>query len=507
MKIDRARNTKRNIVSGLVNKFVTLLGPFALRSVLIQTLGADYLGIDSLFTSMLQMLNLVELGFTNAIVYSMYKPIADDDAGRICALLALYRKVYRVVGIAILIAGICLTPFLSRFMADGAPKGLHTSFLFLAYVLNTAIGYLFYAYKASIFVAYQRNDETYNVLSITSLLMYGLQIGFLIFAKNVYLYAYAMPCCTLFYNVLVNTLANRRFPDYKPSGFLPREDVLDLGKRIIGILIGRLSIVSRNSLGSVLVSTMFGLTTVAMYGNYYYILAGVHAILIVATNAMASGIGNSVALDSIDKNYADMRRFTFIYAAISGVATCCMINAYDTFIAMWVGSEMVFPFRTAVLFGIYFYALSMGDIRSLYVQANGLWWENRYRSIIEAICNVILPVVGGAVFGLDGVLFGTILSLFLVNFIYGSQIIFSFYFKNGKWGEFLSDHLQYIAVTAVICIASHAVCIPLRIDGLFGFIGKAVISALVGAVIFLVIFSRSRRLHDALGYLRGAILR
>ena len=106
MANSRTYNAKRNIFWGLVNKFITLSLPFIIRTIIIRKLGVEYLGLGSLYSSILQVLNMAELGFSSAIIFNLYKPIAENDTGKICALMALYRKIYRIIGLGILTVGL-----------------------------------------------------------------------------------------------------------------------------------------------------------------------------------------------------------------------------------------------------------------------------------------------------------------------------------------------------------------------------------------------------------------
>ena len=93
MKLERAKNTKRNMVFGFINKIICMLFPFVIRTIIIRIIGKEYLGLDSLFTSILQVLNLAEMGFSSAVVYNMYKPIAEENDDLLCQILKFYKKV------------------------------------------------------------------------------------------------------------------------------------------------------------------------------------------------------------------------------------------------------------------------------------------------------------------------------------------------------------------------------------------------------------------------------
>lgn len=176
MKSNRTQNTKRNIIGGFLNKLVGILFPFIIRSIVIKVLGVNYLGINSLVTSILQVLNMTELGFSSAIVYSMYKPISEGDSEKICALMNLYKKVYRIIGLVILVSGVILIPFLPKLINGDIPEDINITIIYIIYLFNTVISYLLFAYKNSILIAHQRNDITTNINSILLVFQYSIQI-------------------------------------------------------------------------------------------------------------------------------------------------------------------------------------------------------------------------------------------------------------------------------------------------------------------------------------------
>ena len=182
--MSRTKNTVRNISAGLINKVVMLLFPFVIRTILIKHLGSDYLGLSSLFTSILQVLNLTELGFSSAIVYSMYKPLAEKDTKTICTLMNFYKKIYRIIGLIIIIFGMLLIPFLPKLIHGSYPETINITILYLIYLFNTGVTYFLFAYKSSLLNADQRNDIINNVNTIVGSVQYIMQIIILIVFKN-----------------------------------------------------------------------------------------------------------------------------------------------------------------------------------------------------------------------------------------------------------------------------------------------------------------------------------
>ena len=141
MKLDRTKNATRNIVFDGALEMMNMLFPFAIRSVMLHYLGTEYLGLNGLFKSLLMFLNLAELGVGSAMVFSMYKPIAEDDTFTICALLRLYRTLYRIIGLAIAAVGLLLMPVLRNLIKGDLPAGMNLYILYLMNLGNTVLTY------------------------------------------------------------------------------------------------------------------------------------------------------------------------------------------------------------------------------------------------------------------------------------------------------------------------------------------------------------------------------
>ena len=203
MVSNRTINAKRNITSGYVNKCISLLLPFIMRTVIIREFGEKYLGLGSLFSSILQVLSMAELGFSSAIVFSLYKPLAEKNTSTVCALLSYYKKIYRIVGSVILVVGILLTSFLPYFIKDEVPSNINIYYLYLIFLINTVISYFAFAYKSSLLVADQRQDLINNTNTVILIFSFVIQVFLIFFFKNYYLYAIVEIFSTIFNNLTV----------------------------------------------------------------------------------------------------------------------------------------------------------------------------------------------------------------------------------------------------------------------------------------------------------------
>ena len=190
MKINVGKNTKRNIIVGVISKTILMILPFIVRSVIVNVLNSDYLGLNSLFSSILSVLALSEMGFGVAMVYHMYKPVAEDDQNTINALLALYKKVYNVIGVVIIGIGLVLIPFLPMLINGSFPSDINITAVYCVELLNVSLTYFLFGYKQSLLVAYQRDDVKSFAHLVTQIGLQISQILLLVFTKNYYTFVF-----------------------------------------------------------------------------------------------------------------------------------------------------------------------------------------------------------------------------------------------------------------------------------------------------------------------------
>lgn len=490
MKLDRTKNGIRNMLWGVLNRIINTVIPFAIRTVFIYSLGAEYLGLNSLFTSILTVLNLAELGFSNAVVYNMYKPIAENDTDTICALMNFYKRVYHIIGILVTFAGILIIPFLSKLIKGEVPSDINLVLLYLLYLGNAAVSYFLFAYKNCILTAYQREDIISKINIVLKFVMYAAQFLALVSIRNYYAFLLCMIANTIVTNIITAIYSDKYYPQYKCRGKISDENRAIIKKNIKGLMIGKLCLVSRNAFDNIFLSMFLGLQTVTIYGNYYYIMNAISGILTILMTSIGAGIGNSVATESVEKNYHDYMKFIFMYSWISGWCTVCLFCLYQPFMIIWMGNDLLFPMIDVFLICLYFYSLTMGDVRSQYSAATGLFWENRVYVLVEAVINIVLNYLLGKKLGVHGIILATWISIFFINFGWGSLIIFQNYFKNFKARSYYCAQLIYMLVVAIVTSITYYICSWIAISPWLTLVLRMIVCIVVPNTMFLAIYKR-----------------
>lgn len=495
--MSRTKNTVRNIITGVFNKIIVIIFPFIIRTIIIKKLGTEYLGLSSLFTSILQVLNLTELGFSSAIVFSLYKPIANKDTKKICALMNFYKKVYRMIGLVILVVGLILLPFLENFIKGSYPSDINLYALYLIYLFNTVITYYLFAYKSALLTADQRSDVINNINTIVIIAQYIIQIIILCVFKNYYAFIIVNTIMNVINNLFVAYKTKKMYPEYICKGEISKEDKKNIKDRVYGLMIQKICATTRNSLDNIFLSLFLGLNIVAIYNNYYMIMISVTSILTILAVSMTASVGNSIAVDSVKKNYNDMKKFNFMYMWISGWATVCLCCLYQPFMDIWMGPNNMLSISTVILICTYFYVLKLGDILTVYYGAAGLWFEGRYRALIETILNVVLNYLLGKYFGVNGIILATIISMVLVNFGYGSTIIFNKYFIGVGIIDYFKSHFIYFINTVIVVFITYIICLNISINGILGLILKLLICMIIPNIIYYIFYKKNDEFKES----------
>lgn len=495
MKLNRKYNSIRNIIFGIIAKCVGILGPFLVRTCMIYVLGNEYVGLNSLFSSILSFLSLAELGVGSALVYSMYKPIAEDDTYAINALFSLYRKLYRIIGTIIFAIGILLIPLLPVLVNKDLPSDINLYILYFIYLINSVLSYWLYGYKQSILMAYQRQDVISKIALIVQSVLYSAQIISIITLESYYAFVVWIPILTILNNLINKLLVEKIFPQYKCVGIVSKEVSKEIKKKVVALFGTKANSIVLHATDNIVITAFLGLNMVGKYGNYYYIMNSVCGFIQIIYTSITAGLGNSLQTESISKNYIDFNVLSFLNAWMIMFCSTCMLCLYQPFMEVWVRSESMLENNIVFLLVLYFYIYMIRRVILTYKDAAGLWWEDRYRPYVVMIVNLLLNIILCKCIGLYGIILSTVISM-LVSVPWENYIVFKVLFKVAQ-KEYYFQMFKYTFISTLIISSTYLLCtfIP---GGITGIVLRLMLCIFLSNTAWTITFSKNQLLKKSL---------
>lgn len=505
MKIERTKNAERNIVWGLVNKIVGLLLPFICRAAIIRIFGMNYLGLNSLFTSILTVLNLSELGFGSAIVFFMYKAVAQDDNDTINALMHFYKIVYRIIGLIVLTLGLVLLPFLRYFIKKDIPTDLNLYIVYLITLAGTVVTYFLYAYKNCILEAYQRKDVILNVNTIVAIVERILQLIVIFITHNYYLYLAVTVATNVTNNIIIAVIVKKRYPQFTAEGKLNAGKKKNIIQKIKGLFLYRIGHVIIGPADNIVISAFLGLTIAGMYGNYYFVVMMVCAFIDIYYNAIRAGVGNSIAVESVEKNYEDFKLLQFLQNWGIGWCSICLLCLFQDFINIYVGKDALFDYGVVACFVGYFFAMKSQDVVYLYKDAGGMWEHDKWRPLTGGLINLCLNILLTKFIGVYGVLVASIFVLTVVYLPWSPKALFRDYFKYSL-KEYYWMLLKGLLMMVLMGVPTFVACYFLSFENaLLSLMVKAILCVVLPNAIFVLMNIRNPYLKRTIKKVKSII--
>lgn len=487
----RTDNTIRGIIWGLANTMASIGLPFITRTVIIYILGIEYIGLSSLFTSVLQVLSFTELGLGSALVYSMYEPIANHNDAKVRSLLNFYKKSYRVIGCIIMTLGLALSPFLDKLVDGSTPDDINIYMLFFIYLVNNVISYFMFAEKTSLLLACQRDDLNSKIALIIRVVQNALQIIIVLIAKNYYLFSVCIPICTVLSNLLAAFVSKREYPQYYCKGKIDKEELKSIEKNVGGMVFQKIGNIVLTSVDTIVISAFLGLKILGIFNNYYYIITALNMFLGMICRVLIPAVGNSIACETKEKNYNDFQKFQLIYQWIVIWMGVCALCLFQPFIRSWVGEDLMLPNKTAILFAAYFFVFKWLDIVHVYREASGIWWQGKMLPLISSVVNLTLNIILIKFIGLDGVLLSTIICLLFIHDTVGVYILKKYYFgKTMSMRRFYFRQAYIVVCFLFIGFTTYSVCELFKIEGVIQLIIRALICAVLPNVLLILLFRK-----------------
>lgn len=485
----RTQRTTFNMIASVGSQFLAILLSFVSRSVFIYCLDARYLGINGLFTNIISLLSLAELGVGTALIYSMYEPLAHNDTKKLAALTRFYKRLYTTIGVSIALLGLALFPFLDFFinLDVGVPN---VEYYYLLFLLQSVCSY-FMVYKTSIMVADQKNYILTRNTMICNTCATVMQIIVLLIWKNYAIYLMIIVLFNILGNFYNSKISEKRYPYINDEESLAPAEKKKIWVNIKSMFLYKLGGVVLNNTDNILVSKLVGTLEVGFYSNYSLILHKVSNLTSLVFTSMQASLGNLNVDATPQKKKFMFDTLNLMSFWIYGFCSVCFCMLFQDFISIWVGESYLLDPITMYVCVANFYLQGVLYPVWCFRNTTGLFKETKYTMVLASALNIILSIVLGLSLGMPGIFGATIISRLTTNIWYDPYRLFKSYFHTSVAPYYVGEVLR--AVFLVSFIAGSQMLF-MQLPGLVGWkclIVKAVYCVVVVNGIFMVRYHKN----------------
>ena len=454
----RTQKSARNIAFSISYQLVTLLSNFFIKTVLIKNLGIQYTGVSALFTDILTVLSVAELGFSTAVSYALYRPLYEKDDLQIARLMGLYQKIYRIVFAVILAAGAVCLIFLNGIVKDVPDIKENIHIIFLFFLFKTAVSYLF-VYKATLIEANQEKHIVSAIGIAVCILTTVLEAISLTVWKSYLGYLAVMVTMVIVQNLIISSVANRRYPMLKAEcgQRLPLSERKKKIKNVRALAIYKISGALQRGVDSVIISAMLGTSLVGFLSYYKMIINQVDSLFGQIFEAMKPSVGNLAASETGERQYAVFKKMCFLSFAIGNFITVSLVTLLNPFITLWLGRNYLLGTDIVILLAADAYLITMVRPYESFRNANALFIQGKYRPAIMVILNIVLSVRLARQWGVSGVLFATVAARLLTHVWYDPWLVYRKVFQK-PFLQYIKMKIGYLLTVAASCVLVSAVC-------------------------------------------------
>lgn len=491
MKKSRTEYSTRNTTASILARIAAILAGFMTRVVFTHTLSQDYVGINGLFSDILNVLALSELGAETAITYALYKPVSEENLEKQKSLMHMFRNIYLIVAAIVFAGGLLVIPFMGVLIKN-QPQIEHLIFIYLLYLVNSVLSYLA-VYKRNLIDAHQLSyiGVLYHTLAL--ILQNLLQIFILIKTRNFVLYISAAILCTFLNNLAISRKADQLYPYLKERDVqeLPKQEKRAIYQNIRAMLMHKLGAVIVNNTDNLLLSSLVGIISNSIYSNYFLIIGSIRQVL----NQMFQGIAASVGNLGVEEDKARVKKIFeasfFIGQWVFGMATICIFEIIDVFTGFCFGENYVFTRDITFVLCLNFYLTGMRQPSIVFRESLGVFWYDRYRPLAEAAINLIVSIFLGIHIGTAGIFWGTAISIVTASLWMEPYMLYRHCLKSSSVSYFIHYGL-YALVTFFLWFGVDVLCRNITGSPCVVCIERLVVCLVVTNLIYLLLYHRMR---------------
>lgn len=457
-----------------------MLFAFATKTLFVRLLGVEYNGISGLFSNILAVLALSELGVGNVMNYALYSALKADDTEKVKSLVKYFKKIYYCIALAISIFGLALVPFLKYIINSDLPMS-ELKVYYLLYLANSVSSYFVY-YKTTVINADQNNYISSICDIVTTITMYVAQIGYLLLSKDFLGYLIIQVACTILKNIIMNYMTNKKYPYLKQLdnnvNIIPENEKNIIVDNIKSTFLYKIAAVILNNTDNILISIIVGTVFVGYYSNYYLIVSYLTTFVSIFITGITASLGNLNSEKNVDASFKMFNILSLIFTFIGTIAVCCMINCFQPFIAIWIGKEHVMSYSWVVVIALNYFLVTIMNPIWMFRETMGLFKQVRFVLLITAGLNIVFSILLGKFFGVPGVLAATFISKLFSQYWYEPMILFK-KFKVSVWSFYFKQFKQLL-VMVLAALVSMIIC---------NFLGDSLLCVIVrGAISIFIAF-------------------
>ncbi len=490
----RIKNSIRNIFAGILMQITVMILNFVSRAVFVKILSIEYLGVNGLFTDILSMLNLAELGIGSVIIYSLYKPLAIDDKNKVASYVRFYKVAYNTIGLIIFAAGMIITPFLHVFVKE-VPNIPNLQFIYILFLLDTCSTY-FFGYKSAIL---QADQKKYILSAITILQQVASNIAMiviLIATRNFILYLIVRVLMHVLQNIFTIYIVNKKYSYLKKFNDqirLAKEDKKVFFSNLRKVVVSKIGDYCVLSTDNLIMSYYLGVYYVGLISNYGLIIKAVNGLVIQIFDGITASFGNLLVTETAEKKYSVFKIIMFVNFWIMGFCTVCLYVLINPFISLWLGQNYIIEQKIVSLLVLNFFILGMRTSINIPRNTSGLFTKDSYASMAEAAINLFFSILLVKRIGIAGVLIGTTISAISVQFFTVPYFSYKYVFKV-KQIEYYAHYFKYFAVTILALAITKYFCSVLFIGTSVKFFAiKLAACCILPNSIFLFVFRKTEQ--------------
>ena len=480
----RTKNTIRNTLYSFIYKLTDVFLAFFLRTLFIKALGMSYLGLSGLFTNILTVLSLMELGVGSAIIFSLYKPIAEKDNAKIVSLMRLYRQIYNCVGVVITVVGLLLTPFLKYII--NLPDNIHGIYvIYWLTIANTGVTY-FLSYRRSLLMADQRSDiNSRNLIMFRIIRCIVLSIALITF-RNYIIYLALDILTTLISNIHITFVIKKRYSylsEVKASP-LSKEEKNNILKYMTSGIFSKVGQTVVTSTDNILISAFISTVLVGIYSNYSMITNNLEVFVYLLFNGVTASIGNYAVTKKSGDAEQLFRKLNFVNFSIAFVLTVCLVSLMSPFVSIWAGKEYTLSFWTVIVICVNFYiAILQKSVENFMSAVGKMFYINRYRSLIEGGVNLFVSIclVRFTNLGITGVFLGTTVCFLCGRVWMDAHTLYKYWF-NIPTSKYFKRYIFQFGLTVIVSVLGYIIS-----NIIFGNFGINILTWILSGCILVLI--------------------